>query len=113
MRIGRTILAFSIALSLAMLPIAGAFAVQKDEITASELVVASAHDCCDHDGMPAGHPMKECQAAAGCFAKCFNFCAVVFPSATIHPPIGGIESKFATKIFRSQTGNPPFRPPRV
>ena len=113
MQISRTILACLVALSLAMLPIAGAFAVQKDEAATSELVVASAHDCCDHEGMPADHAMKDCQAAAGCFGKCFNFCAVTISSATIQPPIGGMEFVFVSKTFVSPTGAPPFRPPRV
>jgi len=49
-------------------------------------LVASAHDCCDHDGMPVDNAMKDCQAAAGCAAKCFSVCGVVFSSAIIHRP---------------------------
>jgi hypothetical protein len=113
MRIGRTILTFLLALSLAMLPIAGAFAIPSDEPTASEVVVASAHDCCDHESMPADHAMKDCQAAAGCTAKCFNFYAVVFSGVAIPSPIGGTESRFVSKPFYSLTASPPYRPPRV
>jgi hypothetical protein len=112
MRIGRTILTFLVALSLAMAPGAGAFAMQKDEITASS-VVASAHDCCDDEGMPADHLMKDCQASAGCATKCFNVYGELFSSATIVPPIGGTEAPFVSKPFYSQTTRPPFRPPRV
>src|SRR5258708_31827866 len=43
MRIGRTILTFLVALSLAIAPVPGAFAMQKDEVTASNEVVPSAH----------------------------------------------------------------------
>ncbi len=113
MQLARTILAILIALSLAVLPMARAFALPKGEVAASELVVASAHDCCDHEGMPAEHGSKECQAAAGCFAKCFNFGAVEISGATVHPPAGGTESIFVDKNFLSPTGSPPFRPPRV
>ena len=113
MRIGRTILTFFVALSLAMAPGAGAFAMQKDEVTASSTVVASAYDCCDDEGMPADHAMKDCQASAGCAAKCFNVYAGVFSPATIAPPIGGTEAPFVSKAFYSQTASPPFRPPRV
>ena len=113
MRIGRTILAFLVALSLAMLPMARAFVASGDEAMASEVMVASAHDCCDHQSMPADHVMKECQAAAGCTAKCFNFYAVVFSGVAIPSPIGGTESHFVSHAFHSETASPPFRPPRV
>ena len=131
MRIGRTILAFLVALSLALLPMAGAFAVPSDEPMASDVVVASAHDCCDqqsmgsevvvasshdccdHESIPADHMMKECNASAGCTAKCFNFYALVFSGVTIPSPIGGTESHFVSNPFYSQTASPPYRPPRA
>jgi hypothetical protein len=112
MPIGRTILAFLVALSLAMMPMAGAFAVPSDEPTVSEVVVASAHDCCDQS-MPADHAMKDCQAAAGCTAKCFNFYALVFSGVAVPPPSGGTESRFVSNPFHSETASPPFRPPRI
>jgi hypothetical protein len=80
---------------------------------ASDVVVASAHDCCDHESMPADHVMKECHASAGCTAKCFNFYAVVFSGVTIPSPIGGTESHFVCNPFHSQTASPPYRPPRA
>jgi hypothetical protein len=113
MLIGRTILAFLVALSLAMLPVAGAFAVPSDEPMASDVVVASAHDCCDHESTPADHMMKECQASAGCAAKCFNVYALVFSGVTIPSPIGGTEAHFVSNPFHSQTASPPYRPPRA
>jgi hypothetical protein len=113
MRIGRTILTFLVALSLAMAPVAGAFAMQTDEVTASNLVVASAHDCCDDEGMPADHVMKDCQASAGCAAKCFSFYALEFSSATFPSSIGGTKSYFVSNALCSQTSSPPFRPPRI
>jgi len=111
MRIGRTILAFLLALSLATLPMAGAFAVAKDEATASDEVVASGHDGCDHEATPADHAMKGCQG--DCAAKCCNCYAVVFSGVTIPAPIGGTESPFVSNPFHSQTASPPYRPPRV
>jgi hypothetical protein len=131
MRIGRIILTFLVAASLAMLPMAGAFAVPTDEPTisdvvaapahegcdhqsiASDVVVASAHDCCDHASMPADHMMKECHASAGCTAKCFSSVALVFSEAAIASPTGGTESSFASNPFCSQTASPPYRPPRA
>jgi len=113
MRIARMILTFLVGLSLAMVPVAGAFAVHKAEVAASNAVVASSHDCCDDEGTPADHTMKECQASAGCAAKCFNFYAVEFSGPTLPAPIGGTKSQFASDPIYSRTTSPPFRPPRV
>jgi hypothetical protein len=113
MRIGRTILAFLVALSLATLPMAGAFAVPKDEVTASEVAVTSAHDCCEGDGTPAGHATKECQAAAGCATKCFSVFAVALSGAPIPPPTGGTDPLFFSNPIYLQTADLPFRPPRA
>ena len=130
MRIGRTILAFLVTTSLAILPMAGAFAVPRDEPTisdvaapahedcdhqsiASEVGVASAHDCCDHASIPADHMMKECHGSAGCTAKCFSVVALVFSGVTIPSPIGGTESHFVSNPFHSQMASPPYRPPRA
>jgi hypothetical protein len=129
MRVGRTILAFWVALSLAMLPIARAFVVPGDEAMASEVVVASAHgcdhaamdsdvvvasahDCCDQKSMSADHAMKGCSASADCIAKCFSFYAALFSQEAIAWPIGGTESHFVSHPFHSGTASPPFRPPR-
>jgi len=130
MRIGRTILAFLLALSLAMLPMARPFVASGDEAMASDVVVASAHDCCDHEAMgsdivvasahgcdhesmPADHAMKGCPASADCIAKCCNFYAVLFSEEAIPSPIVGMELHFVSKAFYSQPASPPYRPPRV
>jgi hypothetical protein len=112
MRIGRTILALLVAVSLAMVPIVGAFSMPNEQVPASEPAITSAHHCCDED-TPADHAMKDCQAAAGCFAKCFTFYAVEISSPMIHPATGGKESIFADQAVLSPAGSPPFRPPRA
>jgi hypothetical protein len=108
----RATVAFLVAFSVAALPLAGG-RVAPDAIASPAISVTSAHDCCDHDGMPGDDVMKDCQAAAGCAAKCFSVCGVFFSSAIIHPPLAGHEFPVATKNLRSQTGSAPFRPPRV
>jgi hypothetical protein len=130
MRISRTILAFLVALSLAMLPMARAFVAAGDEAMASDVkvaaahgcdhaatdsdvVVAPAHDCCDHGSMPTDHPMKDCPASAGCIAKCCSFYTVLFSETVVPSPVGGTESHFVSNPFYSQTGSPPYRPPRA
>jgi hypothetical protein len=131
MRIGRTILAFLVALSLAMLPLARAFVASGDEAIASEVMVASAHEGCDHEvmasdgvvvsahecrdheAMPANDGMKGCQASADCIAKCSSFYAVLFSEEAFLSAIGETEAHFVKKSFYSRTASPPFRPPRA
>jgi|SRR5713101_6155725 len=108
----RSVIALVVALSVAMLPVAGGIAAPEEIPSASELAT-SAHDCCDHDGMPADNVMKDCQAAAGCAAKCFSVCGMVVSNPLSHPQVTGAEPFFETKTFRPQAGIAPFRPPRV
>jgi hypothetical protein len=118
MHIVRPILAILVALSLAMAPIAGALAMPVSAtldsiVIASELAVTSAHDCCDQDGIPANRMVKDCQASAGCFSKCFSFFGVIFSDSGDQPYLGRAEPPFLAKTFRSQTIHPPIPPPRV
>jgi hypothetical protein len=116
MRIGRIILTFLVALSLSMAPLAGAFAISQDEPAvpeASEVVVASAHDCCDPADIPTGPMTNECQASAGCLAKCFSFYALEFSGAPLAAPIGGTKSYSPSAPIYARPTSPPFRPPRV
>jgi hypothetical protein len=62
--------------------------------------------------MPADHAMKECPASAACIAKCCNFYAVLFSEMAVPSAIGGSGSHFVSNPFYSQTGSPPYRPPR-
>jgi hypothetical protein len=113
MRGARTILAFLVTLSLAMLPLSHAFAMASDETTAANEVVGSQYHHCDHDQMPIDHGMKGIQASADCAAKCSNIYAVVVFSAVIPPPLGGMESSFVSSPFDSRPASPPYRPPRI
>src|SRR5437763_13586553 len=96
----RTIFVLLVIGSVAMLPVAGAVAIPNDEIAVSDEVVVPAHDCCDHEGMPAGTTRKDCQAAAGCTAKCFSVCGVMFSSPMIRPA-SGAKPSVTTKTFRA------------
>jgi len=72
MHVGRTIVAFLVALSLAMLPMSRVFAMAamaNGETTATNEMVAMQHHHCDHDAMPADHGMKDRPASADCAAK--------------------------------------------
>src|SRR5262249_53222006 len=112
MQVGRTILAFLLALSLTMLPISRVFAMANGETPAANEMVALQHHHCDHDAMPIDHGMKDRQAS-DCAAKCGIAYAVVFFGAIIPPAISGMESSFVSNPFHPQPASPPFRPPRI
>ena len=112
MNIGRTILALLIALSVAMLPAAGGAGV-KSPAPAGMSVMEDMPDCCPHKADPCEKAMDDCAAMATCALKCFSFAAtassiIVFPST-----LASMMTPFAANPFASQTGSPPFRPPRV
>jgi hypothetical protein len=129
MRIGRTILTFLVAASLALLPMGRAFVASGDDATASEVasahegcdhpamasdvVAPSAHECCDHEAMATDHAMNGCPASADCIAKCSSLYLVLFSEEAIPSPIGGTEPHFLSNPFCSQTTTPPYRPPRA
>jgi hypothetical protein len=112
MGIGRTILALVIALSVAMLPAAGGAGVKSPE-SVDMSMMEDMTDCCPHKANPCEKAMDDCAAMATCVLKCFNFAGtlssiIVFPSACAK-----MATFFANNPFSSQTGSPPFRPPRV
>jgi hypothetical protein len=131
MHIGRTILTFLVASSLALLPMGRAFVASGDEAMASEVGVASAHEgcdhaamasdvvapsaheCCDHEAMATDHAMNGCPASADCIAKCSSLYAVLFSKEAIPSPIARTEPHFLSNPFCSQTTSPPYRPPRA
>jgi hypothetical protein len=111
MRIGRTILAIIIALSVAVLPAAGG--IGKSPKPADMSMMEDMTDCCPHKANPCEKAMDDCAAMATCVLKCFSFAGtlssiIIFPSASAK-----IATFFANNPFSSQTGSPPFRPPRV
>ena len=84
MRIGRTILAVLVALSVAILPAVGAAVVTQSAAPAG-MSMTDDMDCCPHKANPCEKAMEDCTAMATCALKCFNFAgtlssAIVFPS---------------------------------
>jgi hypothetical protein len=108
---GRTILALLIALSVALLPAAGGAGI-KSPAPAGMSVMEDMPDCCPHNANPCQKGMDDCAAMATCALKCFSFAGissiVVFPLAFVR-----MTASFAANPFSSQTGSPPFRPPRI
>jgi hypothetical protein len=109
----RTILALLIALSVAMLPAAGGAGVSsKSPEPAGMSVTEGMPDCCPPKADPCEKAMDDCAAMATCALKCFGFAGtssiIVFPS-----PFASMMIPLAANSFSSQTGSPPFRPPRI
>ena len=113
MRIGRTILAIIIALSVAILPPAGGVGVSaKSPEPADMSMMEDMTDCCPHKANPC-EKADDCGTMATCALKCFSFAGTpssifVFPST-----FAKMTASLAVNPFSSQTGTPPFRPPRV
>jgi len=114
MRIARTILAFLIAVSVTMLPVAGSAVAGAKSAEMSEMAaIEDMHDCCAHKANPCDKAMDDCQSMATCALKCFSFSGTSFSSLAFPSPLASVSPSLATDPFYSQTGNPPFRPPRV
>jgi hypothetical protein len=112
MSIGRTIAVLLIILSVAMLPAAGSAGVSvKSPEAAGIYVTEDVLDCCPHKANPCEKAMDDCGAMASCALKCFSFAGtsavIVFP-----PTFANKTVSFSASPFLSQTGSPPFRPPR-
>lgn len=111
---GRTILALLIALSVATLPAAGGAGVNSESPEPAGMsVTEDVPDCCPHKANPCEKAMDGCAAMVACALKCFSFAGaassiIVFPS-----PFANMMIPLAANPFSSQTGSPPFRPPRI
>ncbi len=120
MNVGRTILAFLIALSVALLPAAGGAGMNAKSSEPAGMsvilgisVMEDMPDCCPHKANPCEKAMDDCAAMATCALKCFSF-AVASSSIIVFPsPFASMMIPLAANPFSSQTGSPPFRPPRI
>ena len=124
MALARTILALLIAASVAVLPAAGAAAFKLKSQDATEMSAsepmhdmsmhdASMHDCCPPEANPCDKAMDTCASMATCALKCFS--GVTFASSPLSFPLtlASVMPLFESGDFHSQTGSPPFRPPRI
>jgi hypothetical protein len=113
MAIARTIVAALVALSVALLPVAGGTAfkpapVETMDMSASMSGADPMDDCCP----PVANPCADCGSMAVCALKCFSFTSgsvspVVYPAS-----LALIMVPFDSAAFCSRTHPPPFRPPR-
>ena len=112
MRIGRTILAILIALSVAILPAAGAAVVSSQSAAPEGMSMTDDMDCCPHKANPCDKA-DDCGTMATCALKCFSFAGTPSSIFVFPPTFAKMTASLAVNPFSSQTGTPPFRPPRV
>jgi len=115
LRIGRTIFAVLIGLSVATLPAATGFAAHV--ATATETSASNAvPDCDHHHHAPSDKTKKtagDCACMANCALTCFSFTAPGFSGTTFSPPASAaLKPVHASTDVSSRMGSPPFRPPR-
>ncbi len=123
MSIGRTILALVLALSVAVLPAGGAVGMSSESPAPTDLsamedmtgmsAMEDMQGCCPHKVDPCDKSAGDCCSMATCALKCFSFAGtgsatIVFPST-----FAKMAAAVAANPFSSQTGSPPFRPPRA
>jgi hypothetical protein len=105
----RAILVVCVALSVAMLPMAGgmAFAMQHDASLSNH------GDCCPH-GKPCEKKTDGCASVAGCLLKCCGVLASLpAPIKVALPEFASEKPAHAPRKFRSPFEYPPLEPPRV
>jgi hypothetical protein len=126
MSTARRIFALLIAASLAMLPAAGhaGVAVKPVDIAATDDVgahdMSAMHgvaamddmDCCPHKSHGSDKAVDDCAAMAGCIL-CVGFLSPVLADLVSPVPLTSSAIPFISTPLNSQTGSPPFRPPRV
>jgi hypothetical protein len=116
-RIGRTIIATLVALSVATLPAAMGFAA--GATTATETSASQPMTDCDHHQhkAPSGKTQKTADdgaCMASCALNCFNFTAAGFSGiAFLSPASAALKPVHASNTFASLLSSPPFRPPRA
>jgi hypothetical protein len=110
MKIGRTILAVLIAVSVAMLPMtAGAFA----KMTDTSVSMALDDGCAHHGKKSDDKAADDCASMAACALKCFNFSQPIFATLTVSLVLRAAMPERASPHVSSLPGLAPFRPPRI
>jgi hypothetical protein len=114
MAFARTLLAFLIALSVALLPATGTagFKSKPHDMTAMS-AEEPMDDCCPHAANPCDKAGGHCSSMAACTINCLSFAGGV-SSPFIYPAtLAALLLPFEGGVLLSQIGSPPFRPPRA
>jgi hypothetical protein len=116
-RIGRTIIAIIISLSVASLP--AAIGIAASAPSATEMSASAAMPDCEHHRRtaPADKTQKiadDSACMASCALHCFNYTASVFSGIVFSSPASAALKPVRTSDnVASRMGSPPFRPPRA
>lgn len=123
MHIGRKFLTFLVAASVTMLPLAAmaAPAVKTMDMPISAVapvsndvpIVQDISDCCSHDMAPCDNANAGCTSMAACASTALNLFGLDFSSIVFPIDLADAKPVLVSQILTSQTGSPPFRPPRV
>jgi hypothetical protein len=116
MRFARMIMGVVLALSVAMLPVAGSMAAganAKPAAMAGSLAMSAAmDDCCPENANPCDQSGDHCQSTVCCAHQSFGISGVVSPFS--YPPVSSNPlPALADHAAPLHAGSPPFRPPRV
>ena len=112
MALVRTIFALFIAVSVAMLPAAGAAAFKLTSQDATEMSASEpAHDCCP----PAANPCDkdDCGSMTTCASSCCVYAGGIASPLTYPTMLSDTMPLLSSGAWPSQLGSPPFRPPRA
>ena len=114
-RVGRTIFALLIGLSVAVLPATAGFAAGAG--TATELSAAKAMPDCDHHHGAADTQTPKTINGGACMADCaltcFSFTATASSGIAVWSPVSDAPKPLqVSDAVSSHLGTPPFRPPR-
>jgi len=112
MSIARTILVLLIALSVALLPTAGGAGLASKSADTIEMSAMEGMDCCPHNANPCDR-MGGCTSMATCALHCFTFAVSSAPLLFVGLTLAGKMPVLEDCNVHSQSGCPPFRPPRV
>ena len=112
MSIARTILALLIALSVALLPVAGSAGLASKSADMIEMSAMEDMDCCPHKANPCDR-MGGCASMAACALHCFTFAVSSAPLPFVGLTLADNMPVLQDDNVPSQSGSPPFRPPRV
>lgn len=111
MSLARTILAFLIAASVAILPATGGEVLKVSFDAAAASAPEAAHDCCPLDADLC--KIDHCTTMAACALKCFNYTAISGSFLDYSFTVSNVIPSRPRVGFPSQKAGPPFRPPRA
>ncbi len=112
MSLARTILVALITLSVALLPAAGSAGLSLKSADTIEMSAMEDMDCCPHKANPCDR-MDGCASVATCALHCFTFAVSSAPLPFVSLTLANNMPALQGDNVPSQSGIPPFRPPRV